>query len=364
MKQIITWNGMTTTRMSGGDLYTKKLIELSPGGKTVILSNNSSSILKKSQNIKKIISDSKSTETLAGLITLYLKRTIKSIKKIKKDNQEYDIAISSSPFLFDILPLVFCKAEKKAIILFHTIPERKPTSFKTKFRFMLTKIENKISSKIIKKYFNIIIAGNEIVKKDMMGKFPDKDIILSHAGIDANKIDSYKKEKKDKNLACFIGRLTTQKGILDLIEITENLNEKNPKLKLILIGDGPDKKELIEKIPKKLKEKIIIKGFLSEDEKYKILKKSQFFFFPSYEEGWGIALAEALYCNCLCLCYKLPHYKGIFQNYPIYSKLGNPKEFAKTFEENKNKSPLSTQTKFIKKYNYEEIVKLLFKNLK
>ena len=34
------------------------------------------------------------------------------------------------------------------------------------------------------------------------------------------------------------------------------------------------------------------------------MKRSGFFFFPSYEEGWGIALAEALYCGCKAVCFK------------------------------------------------------------
>ena len=47
------------------------------------------------------------------------------------------------------------------------------------------------------------------------------------------------------------------------------------------------------------------------------------------EEGWGIALAEALYCECRCLCYELPHYRSIFAEFPVYTRIGDPKDFAR-----------------------------------
>jgi glycosyltransferase involved in cell wall biosynthesis len=102
---------------------------------------------------------------------------------------------------------------------------------------------------------------------------------------------------------------------------------------------------------------IQLAGFVSEEEKISLLKRSQFFFFPSYEEGWGIALAEALYCECRCLCYELPHYRSIFGEFPVYARLGDPAEFIHAFRQSGAVSP--EQKKFLSQYDDPLVVQQL-----
>jgi len=78
---------------------------------------------------------------------------------------------------------------------------------------------------------------------------------------------------------------------------------------------------------------IQLAGFVSEEEKLLLLRNQNTFFFPSYEEGWGIALAEALYCECRCICYELPHYRSIFGDFPIYARLGDADDFTRAFQQ-------------------------------
>ena len=45
-----------------------------------------------------------------------------------------------------------------------------------------------------------------------------------------------------------IGRLSHEKGYLDLIDIFKELHQKYPDSKLNIIGDGPDRKKIEKKI--------------------------------------------------------------------------------------------------------------------
>lgn len=353
---------MPSENLSGGDSYLVKLIKLSNLKPEIILPKQSKKFV--SQYVSKTYEVSPSnSEDLSSLIKTYIIRLIQSIYILLTNKEHYDLAIASSPFLFDILPLSLSSSSKKAVILYHVIPKRKAKNFKTAARFAIAGIEKAISFFLIKKFIDIIITGNEIEKKKLQTIFPSKKIIIAHAGLDTKIIDRHPKQKKDKNLACFVGRLTSQKGIFDLVEIMKSLSLSHPKLKLVMLGDGPDRKELESRIKEAKLSSIELKGFVTEDEKYKCLNKAAYFFFPSYEEGWGIALAEALYTKDICFCYELPHYNSIFSNYPLYVKKGSTKDFISKFL--KHASPnLDKQKQFIKKYDDTNVIRDVVKQIK
>lgn len=92
-----------------------------------------------------------------------------------------------------------------------------------------------------------------------------------------------------------------------------------------------------------------------------LLKKSACFFFPSYEEGWGIALAEALYCECRCVCYELPHYRSVFGDFPVYARLGDPADFVRAFQQGGAVSP--EQKNSVRQYDDQLVARRLVEHL-
>ncbi len=360
-KSLVIWTGMPSENLSGGDSYLVKFIKFSNLNPDIILPEQSKKFISQYVSETYEVSPSNS-EDLFSLIKIYAKRLIQSLYILLTNKKHYELAIASSPFLFDILPLALSRSKKKVVILYHVIPKRKPKNLKTLLRFAIAGIEKKISFFLIKKYITTIITGNKVEKQKLDSIFPNKKIIIADAGFDTKIIDKYPKQKKDKNLACFAGRLTSQKGIFDLVEIMSFLKSTHPKLKLVMLGDGPDRKELELRIKKANLSSIELKGFVSEAEKYKYLNKAAYFFFPSYEEGWGIALAEALYTKNICFCYELPHYKSIFSTYPIYAKKGSTKDFIAGFSRHK-KPNLNKQKSFMKKYDDKIVIRKVIDRL-
>lgn len=56
----------------------------------------------------------------------------------------------------------------------------------------------------------------------------------------------------------------------------------------------------------RLEHNILIYGRCSDVKLYSLLKSSKVFIFPSFFEGWGIVVAEALACGLPVVAYDIP----------------------------------------------------------
>ncbi len=263
----------------------------------------------------------------------------------------------------ELVPLLFSRARRKGAIIYHVIPERKAVNWATRLRFGLAAIENKISMRLIRKICDFIITGNDYAKGQFEALFPDKKVVVLHAGFNTKTIDRVPPEPKDMNQACFLGRLTSQKGIFDLVKVMEIIGQSHPEFRLIMMGTGPEREALVATIEKRNLRSMELKGFVSDEEKYSILQRSGFFFFPSYEEGWGIGLAEGMYCGALAVCYELPHYRSVFGPFPVYAELGNSEQFARGFLENRSRRAGPEQVEHMRQYDDTVVVQDLLEKL-
>ena len=107
------------------------------------------------------------------------------------------------------------------------------------------------------------------------------------------------KSAKEKSDIIFVGRLISSKNIDVLIKSIKLIKKKNPEIKSLIIGDGPEKKKL-EALTQKLNLEKNVKflGFLeSNDDVYALMKSSKVFVLPSTREGFGIVVIEANACG-------------------------------------------------------------------
>ena len=357
---LLVWNGMVSSQVSGGDIFTKKLIELSGYRFDLVLTEQARKLVSFYKPANLTIVDNKLAVGNFKIMYLYLSRALRSLRHTR--SKKYDLAIASSPFICDVLPISLTKTDNRAVVLFHVLPRRKSKNLVTATRFFFAAIEQKVCFIFIKYRFQTILAGNQELKQALQQRFPDKKIVVADAGIDTHKINSLThNQAKDPDLGVFVGRLTSQKGILDLVDVVKEVIKERPKFRLLVIGDGPERQQLVEKIEGL--SSIELLGFVGEKQKYDILSKAKFFLFPSYEEGWGIALAEALYCESLCFCYEITHYRGLFSNYPIYVKMGEKHNFAKAILRNYNKMPDKKQKDYVARYEDKNVIKSVFEQL-
>jgi glycosyltransferase involved in cell wall biosynthesis len=194
--------------------------------------------------------------------------------------------------------------------------------------------------------------------------FSENKMFVSRVGIDSEYFENIEKAAP----ACdgvFLGRLSPSKGIFDLIEIWKKVAETLPKAKLVILGGGNQetKNILVRKIGDyKLEKNIELLGFLEDEKAYSILKSGKVFLSPSHEEGWGIAVAEAMACGLPVVSWDLPVYKNIFGNYAIQIEENNFDEFSSAVvklleDETLRFKTGSANKEFIKKYSWDAVAK-------
>lgn len=107
---------------------------------------------------------------------------------------------------------------------------------------------------------------------------------------------SLRKERAipDDAVVClFLGRLTADKGVFDLVQAFALSGEKNSKLWLVLVG--PDEEGVSQLLRSSLKgetaRRMLVEGFTHTPERY--IAAADFLCLPSYREGFGMVVIEA-----------------------------------------------------------------------
>jgi glycosyltransferase involved in cell wall biosynthesis len=147
-----------------------------------------------------------------------------------------------------------------------------------------------------------IIAVSKNTKRDLAelyGVWTDK-IKVIYEGISKNSPNPLfqrgSEKGKRKKFLLFIGRLEKRKNITGIVKAFEILKEKyNVPHKLILAGGKGYgfKNAKIKTQKSKFRKDIILTGFISEEEKWKLLKNADVFLFPAFYEGFGLPILEA-----------------------------------------------------------------------
>ena len=299
-----------------------------------------------------------------GVLKAYSRRASWAKREIIKD--KYDIVYASSDFFTDVVP---CNNYKKknpktkwVQCIFHVYPNwyRRPGS---KLRNLAGTLAQKRSFRMIKKSADAVVVLNTQVS-DYLIKigFGKKKVFLNPCGVDLAFFDSIKAQKRE-NQAVFLARLMPSKGINDFAKIWKYVIRAIPSAKLKVIGGGSE--EVINDLKAqfksfKVEKNIELLGFLDNEEAFKTVKESQLFLFPSYEEGFGMAIAEAFACGLPAVAWNLPVYKEVFPKGIYVADVGDCEQFAQLvidlLKNEKKRSLASTEARATaEKYGWDGI---------
>lgn len=90
-----------------------------------------------------------------------------------------------------------------------------------------------------------------------------------------------------------VGRLVRRKGFDYLINALAEIRQQN--VKLIILGEGPERESLQRIITEKgLERRVVMPGFVDEKKKFEYLNCSDLYVLSSIHEGFGIVIQEAM----------------------------------------------------------------------
>lgn len=141
--------------------------------------------------------------------------------------------------------------------------------------------------------------------------FNKTEVVLAHA----QQIRSDQGFQDTDIICCFIGRLTRQKGVEELIDVFQELMDDDPRIRLIMLGryeqhlDPVDEHyvQIIEQHPR-----IHHYGYVSDVRPY--LAMSELFVFPSYREGMPNVVLQACCFNLPCVVTDISGSNEVIQN--------------------------------------------------
>jgi glycosyltransferase involved in cell wall biosynthesis len=154
-----------------------------------------------------------------------------------------------------------------------------------------------------------IVTVSPSSRDDLLSKgFKKENISLVYNGIESKILEKVEKEDSVIKIVS-LGRIVTTKYIdraIEMIEYTvKELGIKNVLLQIL--GKGPDEERLKTLVKEKgLEEYVKFLGFVSEQEKEKVLTESHLHIQFSQKEGWGITVIEAASKGTPTICYPVP----------------------------------------------------------
>jgi glycosyltransferase involved in cell wall biosynthesis len=105
----------------------------------------------------------------------------------------------------------------------------------------------------------------------------------------------------DKILIGSVGRLSNQKDPITMINAFDIVSKKFPEAYLVLVGDGPLKVKIVDRIKKlKLKNRVHLTGNRSNP--WDVYHSMDLFIMSSIYEGLGRSITEALSCGVPVVC--------------------------------------------------------------
>lgn len=221
-------------------------------------------------------------------------------KEIKRDKPDVLFVPSHT------LPL---RLPKKSVIMIHDVAFkhlRKSYSF---FQYHYLNW----STKYAVKHATTILVPSEATSKDLQKFYQcplEKIVVIPHGfskpEVSTKEIDTvFKKSEvfryfgihKGLDYLLFVGRLESKKNLERVVKAFSEFSETHRNFKLILAGKrGIGFERILKTINEiKIMDKMIMPGYITEEEKAALYKYSKAFVFPSLYEGFGLPILEAFY---------------------------------------------------------------------
>ena len=158
-----------------------------------------------------------------------------------------------------------------------------------------------------------------------------KNVELIFNPVDVRKFSSEPKIKHDSFTFIMVGRLSKEKNQILALEAFNNLQKDYPNVRLLLLGDGPERENLESYVNKNLLEdKVQFVGAVTNVQAY--MAKSDAFLLSSEYEGLPLVLLEAMASKLLVISTDVGGIRDIVEGCSILTPKGDVQAFRDAME--------------------------------
>ncbi len=177
-----------------------------------------------------------------------------------------------------------------------------------------------VASRLFLKRANAVIALTQDMKKRIK-EICDIDASVIPNGIDLEKFkglphrNTSKLATNGQKTILFVGRLHPIKGVAYLIEAMKTIVNKNPKARLLLVGDGGERQNLQNLVKKlDLTKYVDFIGKVGNEKVLEYMATSDVLVLPSLSEGFPVTMLEAMACGLPIVATKIGGIPEIVKN--------------------------------------------------
>lgn len=262
--------------------------------------------------------------------------TLRRLDEIQPD----DIVYINTDFWWDVLPGMRCRARRRLMILGMDCPTLGEILFKSRpdvKGIRLPSVHYWLSQHRALRLFRhcrpkrlLYVHPSQKARLLRAGYLEDELIYVSN-GMDLRRAEAAPAQQKMYD-AVWTGRIHKQKGVDDLVATVAYLARSMKDFRAMIIGNV---RQVLEPRFRELgvAANVEFSGYVSEDEKFRLLKAGRIFLMPSRYESWGIVIAEALACGVPVVAYELEAYRPVFGNLVRYVRPFDVDEFKKAAAE-------------------------------
>lgn len=164
---------------------------------------------------------------------------------------------------------------------------------------------------------DIVIAPSNFIANLLVNEYnvPNEKIIVIPNGVDTQYFSPGKKKNENEKIILSVSRITEQKGIEYLLELTQYVINKMPNVKFIVVGDGPllnDLKNTSNSMA--LSNNLEFLGFITRDRLKEHYRLSDIFITTSIYEPFGLTILEAMASGIPVVAFSVGGIKELVRN--------------------------------------------------
>ena len=210
-----------------------------------------------------------------------------------------------------ILPMIISKIFRKRVFLALGSSQANMSELNMDFfRFFsfLCKINFYFADKII-------VYSESLINDWDLVKYKFKISIAPHHFINLKKFSKIKEINQRENLVGYIGRLSPEKGVLNLVKSIPLIIGDKEDINFSIIGNGKLMSEIQEYIVNNnLQKNLNLEGWVNHDDLGAYLNDFKLLILPSYTEGLPSIILEAMACGTPVLCTSVGSVPDLIKN--------------------------------------------------
>lgn len=223
----------------------------------------------------------------------------------------------------------------------------------------------RLSFWMMKRRSSTILALNQKLYNEVLEiGFPKEKLGILGAGIDFQTINGFKPTMKYNYDVAVLARIAPVKGIFDAVKIWEKVHAAKPDATIAWIGGGQGNyrkrvEDLLEE--KSLSDSFKLLGFVEKDEAYSVLKSAKVFLCTDHENGWGLAVCEAMASGLPVVSYDIDIFGGVykkgFKSAPLFNTEKFADELIKLLSDNERRKKMAkAAVEQAKEFDHKQVI--------